>query len=363
MTNMNAVQRRPLGSSGLRVSSVALGCWPIAGMTSLGVTETESLKTVHAAIDSGINFLDTAYCYGADGVSERLVGKAIAGRRDSVVVATKCGVHWGPETKHVLDGNPDRLKQECDESLVRMQTDHVDLMYLHRPDPNIPLEESAGAFLEMKQLGKIRSVGASNFNVQELKKFHAVCPIVAVQSPFNMLQTQIQDEIVPWCQENNVSIVNYWPLMKGLLAGKIRHDFQFDPQDKRLTYEIFQGEQWERGQNVVDELELIAKEIQIEISQLVVAWTIHQPFITSALCGAKRDWQIQETAESMQVALSDDVIERLTMSSNWFGPFRLGGHCARRSWLDEMLIRINCGLTSPTAASPKGISFERGAGF
>lgn len=302
---------RQLGNSDLKVSSVALGCWPIAGVTSLDVNDDDSLKTIQAAKESGINFFDTAHCYGLCGESEKLVGKAI-GKRADYVIASKCGVHFDAAEKKAVDGTPARLMWECDESLRRLGTDFIDLMYLHEPDSNLPIQESAVAFLKMIESGRVRYVGLSNVNLQQIEDFIQVCPIVAIQPPFNLMQQKIRAELVPWCVANNVSIVSYWPLMKGLLAGRIRRDFQFHPKDKRLTYDIFQGESFENAQTILDRLDGIGARVNLSVAQLVIAWTINQPFVTSALCGAKRDWQIQETAVAMNVELDDLILKEIS---------------------------------------------------
>lgn len=300
-----------LGKSDLQVSRVGLGLWPIAGMTTLGVTERDSLETIQAALDLGINFFDTAYCYGADGVSERLLGIATKACRDKVVIATKCGVHWANDLSRVNDASPQRLKMEFDESLRRLQMDEVDLLYLHSPDRITPIEESAEALSQIAASGKARYIALSNATLDETQRFQAVCPITAIQPRYNMLQREIESDLVPWCIENDVAVVGYWPLMKGLLAGKIRRDFQFDPNDKRLTYAVFQPPQWEKAQCLIDELERIAAVEQLTIAQLVIAWTLAQPGITVTLCGAKRPWQIEETGRAMDVTLSPSVLERL----------------------------------------------------
>ena len=309
---------RQLGDSDLMVTPVAMGCWPIAGMTSLDVNIEDSLKTLATALDEGINFFDTAYCYGADGISERLLGQAVAHCRDEVVIATKCGVHWDKNLNSVLDSSPDRILAECDESLVRLDMNHIDLMYLHRPDPNTPITESAAALGSLKKQGKVRYVAVSNVTFEQMIEFNNVCSVVAVQLPFNLFQQQIKDVFGPWCQQNKVSIVSYWPLMKGLLAGKIRRGHVFDPQDKRLTYEIFQGHYFDRAQDVIDELESLADDLGLTIAQMIVAWNFHQPFIHSTLCGAKRDWQIKETAQAISVRLSDATIERIDQLAKQF---------------------------------------------
>ncbi len=295
----------------LQVTRVGLGLWPIAGMTTREVTDRDSLATIKAALEGGINFFDTAYCYGMDGISERLLGQAVKDRRSRVVIATKCGVHWAQDGSRVNDASPDRLRFEFEESLQRLQMDYVDLLYLHSPDRTLPIERSAEAFAKFLESGKTKAIGLSNATIEETKRFHAVCPLAAVQLKYNMFQREIEADLVPWCMANNVSIVGYWALMKGLLAGKLRRGHQFHPDDKRLSYAIFQSPNWERAQNLIDELEAIAAENSLTVAQLAVAWTIAQPGITATLCGAKRPWQIAETLSAMNVELTQATLERI----------------------------------------------------
>ncbi len=312
---------RRLGSSEFRVSPVAMGCWPIAGVTSVNVTEQDSLRTLHAAFDAGINFFDTAYIYGYEGESERLIGEALRGHRDQIVLATKCGLHWDPERKQARDARPETIFRECDESLRRLRTDRIDLYYLHASDPNVPVAESAGAMLELQQAGKIRSVGVSNFtSLEEYEVFHGVCTIVAVQPPYNMLQREIEADLIPWCIEHGISAVVYWPLMKGFLAGKIARDHVWHPRDGRQKYPVFVGEEWERTHEFVDKLRVIATAAGITVAQLVIAWTIQRPGITAALCGAKRPEQIRETALAMSVQLTQEQVDQCQAAIDERGP-------------------------------------------
>jgi aryl-alcohol dehydrogenase-like predicted oxidoreductase len=308
---VNDAESRQLGKSEIRVTPVALGCWPIAGMTSLDVNDKDSLATIHAALDSGINFLDTAYCYGANGESERLVGQAIKDRRRDVVIASKGGIHWDDQRQKIVDARPQRVVRECDESLLRLGIDTIDLHYLHAPDPATPISATAGAFASLIEAGKIRTAGASNLNMQQLAEFHEVCPLTAVQLPYNMLQRQIEQEVIPWCLERQISVINYWPLMKGLLAGKIRRSHQFDPRDKRLSYDVFHGEPFEKAQVLLDELDKLAADRNKTVAQIVVNWTMNQTGITATLCGAKRAWQIEETAAAMGWQLVEDDVARI----------------------------------------------------
>ena len=305
------MQTRTLGESGIHVSPVAMGCWPIAGMTSLDVNEADSLKTLNAAFDSGVNFFDTAYCYGATGESEKLIAKALGSQRESIVIATKGGIEWDASGQRVINGSANRLREQCEESLQRLGTDYVDLLYLHAPDPNTPLAESAGALGDLMRVGKTRSVGVSNVGLEQLKTFHETCPVTALQPPYNMLQRDIEQEIVPWCLENRVSIVNYWPLMKGLLAGKLARDHKFAAGDGRAKYPMFQGGEWERNQDLVDDLRIIAHKTNLTVAQLSVAWCIYQNGITSALCGAKRDFQITETGGAMTWKYDESVMQQV----------------------------------------------------
>jgi aryl-alcohol dehydrogenase-like predicted oxidoreductase len=305
------MEYRLLGASGIRVSAVALGCWPIAGMTSGGVTDRDSLATIEACFELGINFLDTAYAYGMQGESERLIGQALAGRRDQMVIATKGGIHWQPGRKQMLDARPETLVRECEASLSRLRTDHVDLLYLHAPDPNTPLADSAAALAELRRQGKTRAVGVSNVSFDQLRQFASVCPLTAFQPAFNMLDRGIERELLPWCREHHVAVVVYWPLVKGLLAGRLARDHVFPTTDSRHKYPMFQGEEYQRNLDLVDQLRPIAAECGHSVAQLVINWTIHQPGITSALCGAKRPDQICENAAGAGWQLTADQAARI----------------------------------------------------
>jgi aryl-alcohol dehydrogenase-like predicted oxidoreductase len=295
----SSLPRRKLGSSDIEVSPVALGCWPIAGMTSLDTNDADSLKTLYATLDAGVNFLDTAYCYGRDGESEKLIAQAFSDRRQDVVIATKCGIHWNDDGSRAIDGRGQTIRSQCEESLLRLQTDYVDLLYLHAPDPTLPISESAAALKSLLDAGKTRTVGVSNLSIEQMSEFQSTCPITACQPPYNMLQRQIEDDLVPWCLENQVSVVPYWPLLKGLLAGKLPRDYQFQEGDGRPKYPMFQGKEWEKNQDFLDDLRKISQQCNKTVAQVAVNWLIQQPAIASALCGAKRAYQIEETAAAM----------------------------------------------------------------
>jgi aryl-alcohol dehydrogenase-like predicted oxidoreductase len=227
-----------------------------------------------------------------------------------MVIATKCGIHY-ENGEMVTDNRPERLRLECDESLRRLGTDRVELLYLHAPDEKVSLTDSAGALRELMEAGKTRSVGVSNFTVEQMEAFHAVCPITATQMPYNMLQRDIEQRTIPWCRERNVAVMIYWPLMKGLFAGKLTRDRGLSERDGRRKLPMFQGEEWERNQAFVDQLREAAALSGHTVAQLVVNWTISQPGITAALCGAKRPWQIEETAGAMGWSLRAEQIARI----------------------------------------------------
>jgi aryl-alcohol dehydrogenase-like predicted oxidoreductase len=310
MTHSMTSPLREIGRTGILVTPIAMGCWPIAGITSIDVTEANSLATLEAAFDAGINFFDTAYSYGFEGESERMIGRVLGSRRDQIVIATKGGIHWENRVQQ-KDARPETLQRQCEESLIRLNTDRIDLYYLHAPDPKTPVWESATALKGLLDAGKIRSVGVSNFTRQQLAEFHAVCPISAYQPHYNMLQREIESSQLPWCIEHNVSVMVYWPLLKGLLAGKLPRDYPFDPKDGRRKYPMFQGEEWQKNQDFLDTLRPLAAETGSTLAQVVLNWTIQRPGITVALCGAKRPDQIRDNAATMTWQLTPDQIARI----------------------------------------------------
>lgn len=305
------IERREIGKTGIYVTPVAMGCWPIAGMTSVGVTTESSLATLNAAFESGINFFDTAYAYGMDGESERLIAQALGDHREQIVIASKAGIYWKQPGKQAKDGRPETLRAHCEESLRRLNTDYVDLLYLHAPDPDVPIAESAGELKRLMDEGKCRSVGASNCTLEQLQQFAEACPLSAFQPHYNMLQREIEHSQLPWCRSHNVSVMVYWPLLKGLLAGKLARDHVFDPQDGRLKYPMFQGEQWQQNQDLLDQLRPLAEELKVSLAQLAIRWVIQQPGITSALCGAKRPEQIIDNAAAMNWVLTEKHLARI----------------------------------------------------
>ena len=317
---------RPLGHSPVTVGPLGLGCWPLAGMTRAGVTRAAAEATVAAAIDAGITHLDTAYCYGEHGESERAIAAALRGRREQVVIAGKCGIHWEPDStatpprRQVVDGRPERIRAEVEESLCRLGTDHLDLLYLHAPDPQVPTAESAGELARLLAAGKARAIGASNMSLAQLETFAAACPLSACQLHFNMLQREIEETALPWCRERGVAMVVYWPLMKGLLAGKMHRGQVFPASDSRHKYPLFGGVEFDRNLDFVDALRPTATRLGVALADLVLAWTAEQPGITSVLFGATSPAQVQENARALACDLDDQARADITAAIAARGP-------------------------------------------
>ena len=297
----------------------------MAGVTTLNVNDADCLATLHACAELGINHLDTAYVYGPQGESENLIRQALKENRDAFVIATKGGIHFESD-QMVTDGRPETLKAECDESLRRLGTDRVELYYLHSPDPEVPMEESAGAIHDLIAAGKVRSAGCSNSSLEQLQAFHAICPLAAVQLPYSMLQRGIERKTLPWCRDQGIAVMVYWALMKGLLAGALPRNHQFAEGDTRQKYPMYQGEEWQRNQDLLDQLRPIAAGIGATVSQLVIAWTIAQPGITAALCGARRPEQIRETGAALTLPLSSETVTAIEKSLEERGPAESNRH-------------------------------------
>jgi aryl-alcohol dehydrogenase-like predicted oxidoreductase len=317
---------RPLGASPVAVGPLGLGCWPIAGMTRDGVSRGAAVATVQAALDCGITHLDTAYCYGPQGESEQAIRDALAGRRDGVVIAGKCGIHWesdpaaSPPRRQVVDGRPERIRAEVDESLGRLGTDRLDLLYLHAPDPAVPIEESAGELKRLLEAGKARAIGLSNASAATLARFASACPLAACQMQFNMLQRDIEEDSLPWCRAHGVAMIAYWPLMKGLLAGRMRRGQTFPTSDSRHKYPLFNGAEFERNLDFVDALRPVAARLGCELPDLVLAWTAEQPGITSVLFGATSPEQVRENARALRCDLDDEAREAIHAAIRARGP-------------------------------------------
>ena len=292
------MEYRALGKSGLTVSAIGMGCWPMAGVGWTGIDDKASLAALEAAMDGGITLIDTAYMYGRSGESERLVGRAIASRRDQIVLATKCGMHWDGTTI-IRDSSRKCVLAQVEESLRRLNTDYIDLYQVHMPDENTPFEETAATLAELKEQGKIRAIGVSNYDVPQMREFARHAPLHSDQPPYNLLKRDIEAEILPYCRENRIGVISYWPLYKGLLTGKYVRGHRFPEGDNRNEDVRFQGEELGRTLDMLDRLKPIADVYGKSIAQLVIHWTARQPGITSVLCGATRTDQVEQNIKAV----------------------------------------------------------------
>ncbi len=301
------VPSRTLGRSGLTVSAMGLGCM---GMSfAYGPTDDdESVATIHRALDLGVTFLDTADMYGPH-TNERLVGRAIAGRRDDVVLATKFGiVRRRPDGAPRVDGSPEYARTSCDGSLERLGVDVIDLYYLHRPDDATPIEDTVGAMVELKEAGKIRHIGLSEVSADTLRRAVAVHPITALQSEWSLWSRDIEDEVVATARELGVGIVPYSPLGRGFLTGAITSPDDFADDDFRRSNPRVQGENFNRNLDVVAEVRRLAGDKGCTPGQLALAWVLAQGDDVVPIPGTKRRRYLEENVAALDVELSADDV-------------------------------------------------------
>ena len=276
--------------------NVVLGLWPIAGVTTIGVTDADARGTIQTALDLGIRAFDTAYGYGYDGESDRYLGDAIRSRRDECYVIGKVGQRWSENRKRVVDCSPATLVADAEASLARIGIERFDLLMLHSVDERVSLEESARAIELMRKRGLCDRIGVCNVDLGQWQVLHETVGCDAIQCPLNMVQPDTLGTLVPACHEVDCGVYVFWTLMKGLLAGKITRDHVFAAGDSRPNYPIFQGEARRQVHDLIDKLDPLAKSFDMAMSQLAIAWTLSQPGVTGALVGARRPDQIAEFA-------------------------------------------------------------------
>lgn len=293
----------------LDCSKLVLGLWPIAGITTLGVTSDDARATIAAAIDAGITKFDTAFSYGYDGESDRFLNEFLQTDRDRFQVLGKVGQRYGPDQKRVVDASPRQLTEDAELHLQRLGIETIDTLFLHSPDPEVPLEQSADAMLKIKSRGLCREIGICNMTPEQLQVFGAVCPLGAIQCPLNLIQTEPLSTLIEPCRTEGTNVYVFWSLMKGLLAGKIGRDHRFAIGDSRPGYPIFQGELRRSIHDALDRLSVLGQSLGKTVSQLSIGWVISQPGVTAALIGAHRPEQISETAKT--TFLTPDVIDEI----------------------------------------------------
>jgi len=300
------VRKQKLGNSELLASELGLGCM---GMSEwYGPTDDrESVATIHAAFDAGLNFFDTADVYG-NGHNETLLGGAVRKFRHQAVIATKFG--FLPDESG-LDGRPEYVREACDASLSRLGTDYIDLYYLHRIDPKVPLEETYGAMAALVAAGKVRCLGLSEVSAASLKKAHAIHPVTALQSEYSIWVRDLESDIMPACRELEVAIVPYSPLGRGFLTGKISGPEQFGERDFRSDIPLFEAGNFAANMKIVEELRDIAAARDCSASQVALAWLKSKGDDVFPIPGTKRRTWLLENIRSLQVVLDSDEIGRI----------------------------------------------------
>jgi len=294
------VQYTPLGNTGVEVSQIILGAWQFGVANWTDVDDEASIATIHAALDSGINMIDTAVGYGS-GHSEEVVGAAVKDRRDEVILASKVGA------------SPDGIRKGIDDCLQRMGIDYIDLYQVHYPSPSIPIEDTIGAMDEIRRAGKTRMVGVSNFSLEQMQRAVATAKIDTCQPPFNVLWRQIDEDVLPFCDESGIAVIPYSPLAQGLLTGKFRGRADI-PDDIRANNKLFAEGVFEECLKVVELMEQIAKGHGKSLIETAIAWTGAYPGITAPICGARNPGQVAGMLGGLGWHLSDDEFTKISQA-------------------------------------------------
>jgi aryl-alcohol dehydrogenase-like predicted oxidoreductase len=308
------MKKRTLGPDGPEVSAIGLGCMGMSAFYG-APDEEEGLRTIRRALDLGCNFLDTSDMYGPH-TNERLVGRAIAGSRDEVFLATKFGIKIEPggegrPPRRSIDGSPAYVHAACAGSLERLGTDHIDLYYQHRVDPDTPIEQTVGAMAELVEEGKVRYLGLSEASAETIRRAHAVHPITAVQTEYSLQTRDLEAEILPTLRELGIGLVAYSPLGRGFLSGRFSGPEDLEEGDFRRYAPRFTGENLERNRRLAEAVKELAAEKQVTPSQLALAWVLHRWEYIVPIPGTKHVAYLEENLAAADIELTDEEVERI----------------------------------------------------
>ena len=304
------MQTRPLGRSNIDITTIGLGTNYVGGHNLYtNVDEDEGVRLVQTAIDNGITSIDTADIYGT-GRSEELVGKAIVGRRDKIMLATKGSLLFGEHGSGV-NNDPAYLRQALQASLKRLNVDYVDLYYIHRADGKTPIEDAIGELTRFKEEGLIRAIGVSNFEADDLRAAANAAQVDALQSQYNMLQRDVEAQVLPICVEKQISFIPWGPLAYGLLGGRYTPDYKLPEGDWRNRAGVFDEDTYADNLAMVDGLKAIAKAKSVQVAHVALQWLLSQPAVCSVICGAKQSEQVKQNIACDDVSLSADDLAKI----------------------------------------------------
>jgi len=304
------MEMRTLGSSGINVSAIGLGLMSMSGIYG-NANDDESIRVIQYALEKGINFLDSADMYGW-GHNEELLGKALRGRREGVIVATKFGQVKTPDGKQDVDGRPQYVMRACEASLKRLGIETIDLYYQHRVDAKVPIEETVGAMKRLVETGKVRAIGLSEARPETIRRAHKIHPITAVQNEYSLLYRQEGEETLATTRELGITLVAYAPLGRSMLTGSVKGKADLPDGDRRLAHPRFQGEYLDNNVRVVKRLEEIAVEKKCTPAQLVLAWLLAQGKDVVPIPGTKRRQRVDENLAALDVNLSAQDVKRIS---------------------------------------------------